>query len=317
MDIQSLRQLDLNLLLALHVLLEERSVTGAAGRIGVGQPAMSTSLGRLRSVLADPLLVRSGNQMHLTPRARALAEPVRLALEAVEATFAPSARFDPARSSRKLLVRMSEDEAHLLLRPLLRELTRRAPGIVLHVEDFSAGHSRSFETGETDLWVVPGYRAHRRYRSKRLFRDDWCLVGCREYFTSTSERPDFDLETTGLINVVPNPEGYPSPSIFEHEAFRKVARIVVEVPSRVQAASIVVGTPFVFPSPRRLASAFVTEMPLSILKYDLADVPRPFTPPKLDFVMQWNRTHEMDPAHAWFREVLVGIAGSMASPGDS
>src|SRR5688572_19876343 len=70
------RRVDLNLLVTLDALLAERSVTRAAARLGVTQPAVSHALGRLREMLGDPLLLRSGREMELTPRAEALAEPL-------------------------------------------------------------------------------------------------------------------------------------------------------------------------------------------------------------------------------------------------
>ena len=94
-----LASIDLNLLVALDALLEERHVTRAARRIGRTQSATSHSLARLREILGDPLLVRSGAVLVPTPRAIELAGPVRAILDAIRRTLA-GARFEPATASR-------------------------------------------------------------------------------------------------------------------------------------------------------------------------------------------------------------------------
>ena len=96
----NLASLDLNLLVALDALLREASVSRAAERIGLSQPATSHALRRLRDLMGDPLLVRAGPRMELTPRAEALREPLAAALAQVQGLFAEEA-FDPAVSRRR------------------------------------------------------------------------------------------------------------------------------------------------------------------------------------------------------------------------
>src|SRR6201996_6656071 len=95
----NLASLDLNLLVALDALLRDASVSRAAMRVGLSQPAMSHALQRLRGILSDPLLVRSGARMELTPRAHALRSPLAQALEQVRSLFMPE-NFDAVRSER-------------------------------------------------------------------------------------------------------------------------------------------------------------------------------------------------------------------------
>src|SRR5262245_28503449 len=97
-------ELDLNLLVALRALLAEKHVTRAAARVRLTQPAMSHALARLRTVLGDPLLVRTSSGMQLTPRAEALVAPLERALGEVSKLLAPPEQFDPARSTRTFRV---------------------------------------------------------------------------------------------------------------------------------------------------------------------------------------------------------------------
>src|SRR3954469_16932432 len=104
MRMTHLAGVDLNLLPLLDALLGERHVTRAAERVGLSQPAASRGLGRLRVLLGDPLLVRTGTKLVLTPRAEALREPVRRALGIVEGALGTKAAFDPAVAQRTVRI---------------------------------------------------------------------------------------------------------------------------------------------------------------------------------------------------------------------
>ena len=128
-----LRRLDLNLLVALEALLSTRSVTAAASRLHVTQPSMSGSLARLREHFGDPLLVQVGRRMELTPLGEMLLEPVREALQKVEATVSLRPDFDPASGSRHFAVCASEATVLALLTEVLREVEQRAPGVTVEL----------------------------------------------------------------------------------------------------------------------------------------------------------------------------------------
>src|SRR6476469_4673095 len=104
----NLASLDLNLLVSLDALLQERSVTKAAARMGLSQPALSASLARLRRHFGDELLTRVGNDYRLTPLAVQLTELVRIALAGAERVFAAQPTFDPASSTREFVVLVSD-----------------------------------------------------------------------------------------------------------------------------------------------------------------------------------------------------------------
>ena len=104
----NLASLDLNLLVSLDALLQERSVTRAATRMGLSQPALSASLARLRRHFGDELLTRVGNEYRLTPLAVQLKELSRLALSGVERVFDAQTEFDPASSRREFSLLVSD-----------------------------------------------------------------------------------------------------------------------------------------------------------------------------------------------------------------
>lgn len=126
-----LREIDLNLLLAFEALMAARSVTGAAARLGLRQPAMSAALSRLRTALGDELFVRVSQGMQPTPRALRLAPGIADALEALRAALGPERPFDPAAAERTFVVGITDYALSLFGPPLVGRIRHAGPG--LHV----------------------------------------------------------------------------------------------------------------------------------------------------------------------------------------
>lgn len=123
--------LDLNLIVSLDALLQERSVSKAAARLGLSQPALSASLARLRRHFDDDLLARVGNRYELTPLAAQLVDVTASAMAGVLRVFTSAAQFDPATATREFTVVLS-DYATTVLGPALAELSaEQAPGVHL------------------------------------------------------------------------------------------------------------------------------------------------------------------------------------------
>ncbi|MGD9827872.1 MAG: LysR family transcriptional regulator, partial [Hyphomicrobiaceae bacterium] len=153
----SLRRIDLNLLVALDALLRERHVTRAAHAVGLSQPAMSSSLARLRHVFSDELLVRTATGMQPTPRAEALIEPVRQALAQIERALASDRGFDAGASARHFAVRLSDLLGFLLLPRLMDRIARSAPRVGLDVKHLSPLRTiDALEKDEIDVAVSMG-----------------------------------------------------------------------------------------------------------------------------------------------------------------
>ena len=132
----NLRRIDLNLLVVLEGLLVERHVSRAAERLHMSQPAVSHALARLRELLGDPLLVRAGRGMRLTPRAQALERPLAQALQQVRVVLGP-AGFAPAVARRTFRLAMSDYGAGVVLPGLVAQVRREAPGVDLVVTQAS------------------------------------------------------------------------------------------------------------------------------------------------------------------------------------
>ncbi|MFJ9391786.1 LysR family transcriptional regulator [Nocardioides sp. NPDC101246] len=176
----SLGKADLNLLVPLKVLLEEGNVTRAGKRLGLSQPAMSTSLARLRRRFDDELLVRAGRDYELTPFAHDLLPEVQRAVRRLGAALELEDDFDPATSERTFQLTMSDYAIAVVHEPLVRLVEREAPGVRL-----SIGHlgpdSRSSERilVENDALIAPtgfGFPG----RSRTLWTDRMVLIVDRD-----------------------------------------------------------------------------------------------------------------------------------------
>ena len=153
-DKNDLRRLDLNLLVAFEALLQAKSVSRAAERLRLGQPALSAALGRLRHVFRDELLVRTGRGMEPTTKALALSARLAPALESIRATLSEQPDFDPATQSRTFCLGMRDWVESWLMPGLLARLQRAAPRVRIAVvaSDARLG-ARMLDGDEMDLGV--------------------------------------------------------------------------------------------------------------------------------------------------------------------
>ena len=158
----------------LLALLEERSVTKAASKIGLSQPAMSHGLTRMRRMLSDELLVRQGRGMVLTPRAAELLPALRQTLTQT-ARLVNAAPFDPATDSRLITVAMTNSTAFVIGSGLTRLLAERAPNTVLRLRTTSSPTIAVFAEDAADVILLPETFAT-PYPRERLYDDRWVVV---------------------------------------------------------------------------------------------------------------------------------------------
>ncbi len=147
------RSLDLNLLRVFDEVMAERNLTRAAAKLALTQPAVSNALRRLREVVGDDLVVRSGQGVEPTPRALALWPPVRQALAQLQQSLAPGA-FDPASANSTFVLALADATGATLIPPLVEIVEREAPGVSLRVVPLTTRDPRSLLDDEsTDMAV--------------------------------------------------------------------------------------------------------------------------------------------------------------------
>ena len=166
----SVRSINLNLIPILQALLREESVARAADQVGLSQPAMSGALARLREVLGDPLLVRVGRSMRLTPRAERMRKQLDQICADIERLFQPES-FDPGTAELTFIVAAPDYLVFLLSEALLPRLREQAPGIRIRFVDVPADLPNWVEESTIDLAVCGSFGFWPDLKYEQLFRD--------------------------------------------------------------------------------------------------------------------------------------------------
>ena len=256
----NLASLDLNLLVALDALLSETSVSRAALRIGLSQPATSHALQRLRDLVGDPLLVRVGARMELTPRAQALRAPLSQALDQVRGLFVAE-DFDAKQSERRFRVMMPDIAVELLLPSLLTHLAADAPGVRLDVAPWRGPAIMTPEFARTiDLVICIG-DAFKGFHRQKLYTDSDALAVRRDHpLRGRLKRLDAFLAARHVAVIG---RGQREDLIDEWLRDKGVERtIVLVVPSYIEALHMAARTDLVAFVPRRLIAALAQPLGL-------------------------------------------------------
>lgn len=283
--------IDLNLLTALDALLGERNVTRAARRLGLSQPAASHALRRLRALLGDELLVRTSDGMAPTPRAVALREAVRTALEAAEVVLqAGPPAFDAATAERTFAVAMVDQAAFLIMPRLMERLRRQAPGIRI---DMRPGPVDSL--AESVELVVGVFRSQPTgVRDEPLLREGFACVLRKG---SAAARRKLTLARyLALDHLLVAPRGLPGSPLDDAlaRAGQPARRVVLTVPHFLVAPHVIATTDLVWTAPAQLARTFAAQLPLVVREPPLAlDT---FT-----LMMRWHQRLDRDAGLTWLR----------------
>lgn len=195
----NLRSVNLNLFPLLQALLREESVGRAAASVGLSQPAMSEALTKLRALLSDPLLVRVGRTMELTPRAQQLQEEVDFICTRLGAVLRP-ASFDP-KTAREIFTIAAPDYLAQAVTPLfLRRITDVAPGIKIRFVDISGRLPGLVRQGDIDLAVCGDFEIWPELASQYLFTDRVVCVVSKHHQLAHSRRISID-EARKLVSI--------------------------------------------------------------------------------------------------------------------
>ncbi|MES2943281.1 MAG: LysR family transcriptional regulator [Pseudomonadota bacterium] len=303
-----LDRFDLNLLIVLDALLEERNVTKAALRLHIGQSAASGCLARLREYFGDELLVLVGRQLVPTPLAESLVEPVRDALMMARAAIARKPGFDPATVERRFLVSASDYVTTVLMAEVVRRVAELAPGIVIDIRNPQPDVFDIFERGNIDLLVMPEQYMSRFTTTKtKLFEDSQvCVVWTGNPLVG--ETLSFD-EYMQLGHVTIN-LGDERSLAFEEwflPSYGKQRRIEVSVDNFSVLPLVVVGT-------RRIATLHRKQAEFVARLFPLRLIATPFEMPPVVELMSWPRHLENDPTHQWLRQLISDCAQPGQAP---
>lgn len=291
-----LHGLNLNSLVALDALLSEGSVTRAARRVGITQPAMSQTLARLRELFDDPLLVRTGRGLVRTPRAEAMLLPLSEALLAVDRAVQLGMAFDPATSTRIFRVAMTDLHLITILPGMLRAFDTLAPDVRIEADPMSVGGlADKISSGEIDLVVGFLVRAMPGLRIETLLTDQYvCLLrrGHRLARRKRIELADYAKEQH-LSNT---PVRFVPRALAEVDfGFRSRAGIKASVPYMLTMPALVRSTDLIATIPRRLLDALPDREGIVIRE-------APSELPSVEHSMWWHPRFDRDPAHLFLRD---------------
>lgn len=293
--------LDLNLLVALDALFAERSVSRAGERLHLSQSATSGALARLREVFRDPLLVPVGRKMVLTPVAESLIEPVRDFLLQAEAILNNNPVFDPATSTRKFRLLLSDYVETVLMAEALPRIEQFAPGIRFEFISNVEGEFEALERGEIDLSIAPAIRLSSAHPSEPLFEDEFtCVV----WSGNTRVKSVMTLEEyLSMGHIVVRFGRHQELTTFDEwfmERFGYERRVEVVTTAFNLIPQLLVGTTRIATLHRRLAEFYQRYLPLKLLE-------PPFEIGILQESMQWHKSRDRDPGTLWLRSLLKGI----------
>lgn len=291
--------IDLNLLTAFEALAQERNVSRAAADVGITQPAMSNALARLRVLFNDPLLVRAGRTMVLTPRAREAEELIRQALNLVRHSLSERRKSPIGSVSRAFTVGTTEYAEHLLLPKLVNRILQAAPQVRLILRRLPT----LFQIPEMELrdglldvavgFFNDGPSLGPGLSSQLLLRDTHVCVLRKSHPEGRLPMTLKRFQSLGHVSVLYRSDHW---SVLDQMLSQRgiQRRVIVKVPHMLSALAVVSATDLVCTLPRRIAVAFARSMQLRC-----ARLPLEIPPAKCTLV--WHARHDQDETLGWLR----------------
>jgi len=296
-----LKGLDLNLLVALDILLEERSVSRAAKRLHLSQPAASAALARLRNFFKDELLVLHGKRMIPTAYAESLVPEVKHILGKVDSLISSSTEFDPRRAQRVFRLLASDYITTVLIGPAVRRLQELAPGIQLDIRQPNEGMLVEFERGELDLILTPEPYIAPDHPAELIFEERHVVVGWDKNAVLFEPLSIETFVNCAHVAVTLGPTRQATyAEQFLDERLRKRS-IEIFAPTFTLVPWLLLGTTRLAVMHERLARVFMQSLPLRIQ-------PLPVEMPPMREMVQYHSVKTRDAGLAWLRHLLLETA---------
>lgn len=311
----NLHGIDLNLLVALNVLLKEKSVTQAADYLGITQPAMSNALKRLRQQFDDPLLVRTSEGMRATDRANELEPKVRELILHIEQVVQPVQDFVPEESDRFFRIAVSDYAESTLIPELLVFLRKQAPNIALDIMTPSDVSYHDVEQGHIDFVINRFDSLPDSFHQTVLRRDSFTCMFCKTNPIKNNFNLDSYLQAkhvwvskTGMgVGVGVNREDVQRLGWVDTALDRIGKKRKITVFTRHYQAAMLMAEQkdLVVTIPSRAAR-------LQENNPNLMFAPPPFDIPEIELTMAWSPLLHQNPGHRWLRRAVAQVAQGSA-----
>jgi DNA-binding transcriptional LysR family regulator len=291
------RDLDLNLLLVFHEIHRERQISAAAKRLRLSQSAVSNALARLRTALGDDLFVRTAQGMQPTPLAERMAEPVALALGQVALALNRSERFEPASSTRRFTIAMTDVGEVYFLAPLIEQCRALAPGVEIAAVRAGAALKDDLEAGRIDLAIGPFDHVSEALVRRRLFSQPYVTLCAADHPLAHGpvDLPRFLAAEHLFVASADSPYDRIN-LLLEKAGVRAAARY--QVPQFLAVPYIVSGTRLLVTVPQKLAQRAAGP-------FGLAWFTPPLKLPPLQTNIFWHRRYGQDPGGLWLRTLVA------------
>jgi len=298
-----MHRLDLNLLHIVLALHEERSVSRAAERLGVGQSTLSGSLAKLRRALNDPLFIRTGGEMRATDKALSMIDPIRAMLSSVRDDILAGEDFDPATLAGTVNFALSDVGEVVFLPRLMEALRAEAPQV--HVQSVDLPHEQleaALESGQVDLAIgfFPDLTRANIVQQLLLRHHDVCLLRIDHPMATGDSltRAQF----LALEHAVVRPQGR-SHEIFEqHLKQQRIARkVVLTTPHFMSIPPIIARSDLVATVPHAIGRVY------GRAEHGLKAVRPPFKPPATELRQHWHRRFNKAPRTVWLRRIVANL----------
>lgn len=301
-------RLDLNLLVALDALIEDRSVSTAARRLFLSQPALSGALNRLREYFDDDLLVQSGRNMVLTAKAEALRAPVREALMLIRARITTPALFDPATSERQFTLAASDYAFDVVVAETMQRAAMLAPGVSFEMVLPDRLATERLERGEIDLFITISTHMMEGHPTRPLWGDEHAVVCWSGSAHRDGLSADAFLKAQHVVAYF-GPERIPAftETFFTQQGLDR--DIAVRLPFFSALPHAIIGTERLATIYRRHAEFFARALPITIHK-------PPIALPDVVEAVQWHRSRDKDAGLRWLIDLLVDQAARFKAEGE-
>ncbi|MFO7477367.1 MAG: LysR family transcriptional regulator [Methyloceanibacter sp.] len=284
--------------------MTERSVTRAAARVGLGQSAMSHNLARLRTLFGDELLTRGAEGMRPTPRALALADPVRVTLAQIQVTVLQREAFDPSTAERAFRVGLADSIEVAVIPGLMARLRRDAPGVSLRLRSTNRlSILEELDTGKLDLGIGVFDQGQVHHKRRPLYTDSFlCLFNpVQVNFTAPISLGQYLSVPHVLTSLTDDDHGAVDAALAKLKLKRTIA---LTTPGFLAVPFVVRRAALVTTMPSRLARYFADT-------FGLATSPAPIELPTLTISLLWHASFDHDPGHMWLRQTVSGLASEV------
>lgn len=291
----NIKNLDLNLLVALNALLEEKSVTRAAARINLSQPATSRALSRLRDMFQDPLLVKGARGMVLTARANDLYQPLQHILSDITSIVSPPS-IDPATMQGEVVIATRDYESAVILPKIINRITAESPNLTLRIVPLIGDDLSSLENPNVDFILTATDSKAATLHRYIVYKESFICLASKD---NSIIQKEMNLETyVAAKHCLITISGFGLGVVDTLLAQKNLKRnIFVRIPHFLAVGHIIADSDLIVTLPRRLGELLSQQHRIVLIN-------PPLKIPQFPIYLYWHARNQNNPIHQWIRKMI-------------